>query len=499
MLMRREAVVAALFLVGCISDPRDPKTWIKKLDDPRDKDEAVIQLVKLKDPAAVPALIDLYKKTKDPVHLKAIATFKDKRALDVMIDSLDYTEDSFDAAAAAATGLGDIPDAKAVDPLIKALSKPLPVKTRANIVKMESMKALVKIHDPKAVDALVKVLETSADDQDFFLNHEAASYLGAFGDARAVPALVRGLFMTGRGSDIFQPCRVSLLQIGKPAVQPLIEAMQRKNAKLEADAKAGEFRTGVVVQKTALMLGDLRAKEAVPALLGELKKPPQGDSYKGVLYALGMIGDKSTTKDIVAVLTNAKADAQNRVTAAESLNLMGDPSALPALLTMAKSGFAMVNGEKFDDVRVASAMAYGRVGGAADYAGFAAATAAEKVAADVFKESLQRLEVAKECKDNVGCYAKALDDKVLVKEEKAAFMLARMSGKDGLDALAKHVSTKEPLIRMAVLFALGKQGDKSCDACKKALEAQIDIDKTKPPLRPIVEEMRAVQAEILNK
>jgi hypothetical protein len=127
------------------------------------------------------------------------------------------------------------------------------------------------------------------------------------------------------------------------------------------------------------------------------------------------------------------------------------------------------------------------------------AAASEKVAADVFKESLQRLDVAKECKDNVGCYAKALDDKTLVKQEKAAFMLARMGGKDGLAALSSHVNTKEPLIRMAVLFALGKQGDKSCEGCKKALDAQIEIDKTKPPMRPIVEEMRAVLAEISNK
>src|SRR5437899_1877277 len=113
--------VALLWLLGCVADPQDPKTWIKKLDDPREKDEAVINLVKLKDPSAVPALIDLYKKTKDPNHLKAIAAFKDKRAVDVMIDSLDYTEESYDSAATAANALGDIKDPKAVDPLIKAL------------------------------------------------------------------------------------------------------------------------------------------------------------------------------------------------------------------------------------------------------------------------------------------------------------------------------------------------------------------------------------------
>src|SRR4029079_15173059 len=112
------STLALLFVLGCVSDPQDPKTWIKKLDDPREKDDAVINLVKLKDPSAVPALIDLYKKTKDPNHLKAVAAFKDKRSVDVMIDSLDYTEESFDSAATAANALGEIKDPKAVDALI---------------------------------------------------------------------------------------------------------------------------------------------------------------------------------------------------------------------------------------------------------------------------------------------------------------------------------------------------------------------------------------------
>jgi HEAT repeat protein len=496
--MKTTWLVAALLCVGCVADPRDPNTWIKKLDDPREKDEAVIQLTKLNDPAAVPALIALYKKTKDPNHLKAIAHFKDKRALDVMIDALDYSEESCDQAKVAANALGEIPDQKAVDPLIKALQKPLPIKTPCNVVKLEGMKSLVKIHDPKAVDALVKILETPADDQDFYLNQVAATSLGDLGDPRAVPALVRGLFMTGRGSDIYAPCRVSLLEIGKPSVQPLVDAMQHKNVKLEEDAKKYEFRPGVIVQKTALVLGDLMAKEAVPALLAELKKPAQGDSYKGALYALGMIGDTSTTKDITAVLTNAKVDSADRRSAADALNFMGDLSAAPTLLNMAKSGFVMVGKEKYDDVRVASAIAYSRLGGAAEAAAWAPVAAAEKAAKDVFDEAAQRLSVAKQCGKDVACYAKELDDPVLAKQEKAAFMLAHM-GKDGLPALTKKLATKEQVVRLAVLFALAKTADKSCADCKKALDAQIELDKTKPPLRGLVDEMRAVLAQISSK
>ena len=52
--------------------------------------------------------------------------------------------------------------------------------------------------------------------------------------------------------------------------------MQRKNAKLEADAKKYEFLPGIIEQKTAIVLGDLRAKKAVPALLEKLGKKDEG-------------------------------------------------------------------------------------------------------------------------------------------------------------------------------------------------------------------------------
>jgi HEAT repeat protein len=491
------AVSAAM--VGCVSDPRDPNTWIKKLDSPVDQKDAVRELVRLKDPAAVDPLITFYKKNHDPEVLKAIATFKDKRQVPVMIDSLDYTDESFDNAATAAAALGDTPDPSAVDPLVKVLQKPLSIKTRANIVKQSAMESLAKIHDPKATAAIAKVLETPADDQDFYLNQRAAVELGNMGDAAGAPALIRGLFMTGRGANIYSQCRVSLLQIGKAAVQPLMDAHEHKNAALEADAKKYEFRPGVIEQKTALVLGDLRAKESTPMMVAELKKPQKGDNHTGALYALGMIADPATTKDMTGVLTDAKRDFKVRISAAEALNFAGDPTSLPTLLQVAKTGDVVKDKEKYPDVRLASAMTYARLGGPAEAAAFAPVAAGEKAAIEEFKEDVERLDVAKKCGKDVTCYATVLaSDPKLTHQEKAAFMLARM-GKPALPALLKKLSTREPVIRQAVLFGIGKIADKSSSDAVKALDAQIDNDRTKPPMRPLVEEMRAVRAGIKSK
>jgi HEAT repeat protein len=496
-------------MVGCFNDPSDPKTWIKQLDDVRDGKEAVRQLVKLKDPIAVEPLIAVFKKSHDPEQLKAIATFKDPRSVPIMIDSLDYSEDSFDTASIAATALGEIGDKSAVDGLIKAVQKPLPVKTRANIVKLESMKALAKIKDPKAVDALVKVLSTSADDQDFFLNKVAAKSLGGFADPKAVPALVRGLFMTGRGANIFQECRTALIAIGDPAIDPLVAAMQRKNEDLELDAKKYEFIPGIIVQKSTIVLGDLKAKKAVPALLDELAKKDEGlaagegkgiSGHQSLILALGLIGDPAAEKPLLAVLNDPKRHTKERAAAAEALNALGDPGALPSLLKAAQGKF--ISGTTVDPEAgavVASAVtAYSRLGGA-EAANVTFQKVPDEIAdmAEAFKAATTRLAVAKECNKDVACYAKYIKDKDSFKAEKAALMLGRL-GKPGLTELTKSVATDDPSVRMTVLFGIGHFGDKSCAECTKALEDQIAADESKPPRKQLVDEMRAVRAMLMH-
>ena len=111
----------------------------------------------------------------------------------------------------------------------------------------------------------------------------------------------------------------------------------------------------------------------------------------------------------------------------------------------------------------------------AEAAAFAPVAANEKAAQAEFAECAQRLEVAKQCGKDVTCYAKALDDKTLVKQEKAAFMLAHM-GKPGLDPLVAKLSTREPIVRLAVLYGIARIADKSSTAAQKALDAQIDND-----------------------
>ena len=202
-------------------------TWAKQLKNLRTQKEALDHLANMdveKARPAVPALIELFKDTKRPEHLEALARYLDPRTRPIMIEALDYTDDDFDRATIAAGVLGDMKDPEAVAPLIKAAEKELPVKSRANNARIAAMRALVKIGDKRAVPTLMKILTTSADDQDFLLNQKAALGLAEFRDPQSIPALIKGLFMTGRGTGIFQECRLALVRIGAPAVDPMIAA-----------------------------------------------------------------------------------------------------------------------------------------------------------------------------------------------------------------------------------------------------------------------------------
>lgn len=562
-------------VAGCMDDPQDIKTWVKKLEDVREQKDALRNIERLATAKERPANIDdavapvsaLFKKSKDPQHLKTLTKIRSAKAVDLFIEQLDYSDENYENASVAATGLLELASLddkgreaakKAVPDLVKALDKKLPIKTRANVVKVEAMKALTAIKDPAAVPALMKVVEVSADEQDFFLNREAAKHLGEFADARSAGTLVRGLFMTGRGGDIFVPCRYALARIGEPAVDKVVEAMQRKNAAIEEDAKKYEFLPGLIVQKMAIILGDLRSKKALPALIKELEKKDDGmapdclngnkqcvSGHQSVLLAIGMTDvEKTTAKTLIGIVSDAKRHPKLRSAAAEALNLMNATDGSAAILAAAKTPFLKPPKEKDDlpelDQEKAGLAAgaitqFGRLVDKDETAAVDGALKAlnlpkELLEADIgiaFQNALARVELARDCKKDVACYGKALDEmtkemdsieasksgkddreKMLLdirkarsaaKAEKAAFMLGRM-GRDALPFLSKHIAYKDSAARIGIMLALSRISTKADAEILKAIQAQIDIDKTKDKAsQGLADEMRITHAIIANR
>jgi HEAT repeat protein len=502
-------------LGGCTGDPNDPQTWAKQLKNLRTQKEALDRLANMdveKARPAVPALIELYKDTTRPEHLEALARYRDERTKPVMIEALEYTDDNFDKATIAAGVLGEMKAKDAVDPLIKAAEKALPVKSRANNAKLAAMRALVKIGDKRAVPTLMKILSTSADEQDFALNQKAALGLAELRDPDAIPALIKGLFMTGRGSNIFQECRLALVRIGAPAVDPMIQLLNRKNPEIEEMAKQLKFdevTPGVIPFKAAALLGDLRARRAVPALQARLKQKQQGGEHTAIVIALGLIAERPGVDTLIGILKDSKAEPSVRVSSSNALYLSGDRRAVSTLLDIAKTGYVTVGGQKASDLRATAAIDLARIAGPDAFDAFKALAEKEKDAQGVFGMALDRMLVAKECGSELKCYGEKLNDASWTRAEKAAFAIGFSGNAEqglplllgALKPLASMNQERFP-VHQAILYALTRLGSRSCTECQEKLQKQIERDEKAiriPGARDLLGETRVALAVIENK
>lgn len=487
-------LVAALQLAAC-NDPNNPQTWIKRLRQPEHAAEAVRRLRELGDPVAVPALCELYKDYPHAHILRTIISFKDRRAVPTLVSALDFEEQNYHNASLAAQALAVLGAREALPALVRVLERPLPLKSRANLAKQEALRAIVRLGDRSAVPALLKVLEASPEQQDFFLNKLAAAALGEFGDPAAVPALIRALFRssTVQGS-LFPQAEVALVQIGAPAVAPLLEALQGRDQALNALGQTLEFRPGVVLGKTAIVLGSLRARAAVPVLLERLALPEarRDPASAGVIEALGKIGDRRAVTPLLALLTDGEAEQGLRIQSTTALLLIGDKRALPALLAMAEKGY--LEGGLWD-LRVKAAEAYSGLVGQEAAGGapvFDAILADEQLSQpgyrtvrQFFSAARERIKLALACGDDVACYAARLNapGSAPAMREKAAIMIGVLpDGRGALAEVIKALPTRDPVsFRQFLLETIKRIGRADDAALVAALRLAVERDARLSP------------------
>jgi HEAT repeat protein len=508
------AAIAATLLGGFVSsgcdDPNDPKTWAKKLSSLRTRKEALDNLARMeveKAKVALPELRTLFTETKDPTHLRAIARLADPSTIDLFVGELTFDTDNFENAQVAAGFLGDMKAPQAVAGLAAAAEKQLPIKSQANQVRIAAIRALARIKDKGGTTALTKVLTASADEQDFLLNKTAALALAEIRDPAAIPALLKGLFMTGRGSNLFQECRLALVGIGDPSIAPLIEMIEGKNAEIAKIAKDQNFdgaTPGVIPYKGAHVLGDLRSAKAVPTLLSILKRPKIGPEHSQALIALGMTATPEAVDAIVAILKDGKQEPKLRLAASNALFLAGDARALPALFEVAKNGFIMIEGEKASDLRASAAIDFARIAGKGEYDKFKALFDAETDVQGAMGEALDRIKLANECDKDLACYGKALTDASPARSEKAAIAIG-VSGnaKQGIPLLLAGLKPVKTLQQdqfpshHAMLLALTRLANNSCTECVSKLTTLIEADKSSTRLPGAVIQLAETQVALV--
>jgi HEAT repeat protein len=292
----------------------------------------------------------------------------------------------------------------------------------------------------------------------------------------------------------------------------MIELLNEKNAEINEMAKKLDFdkySPGIVPFKAAMLLGDLRAAKAVPALAARLKIPAKSGEHKSIMISLGFIGTKDAVDVLLSALRDKKVDAPTRSAAEDGIYLSGDKRAVPILMETAKSGYVVVQGQKASDLRANAAIDLARIAGPEHYDEFKALADKEKEVQGVFGEALDRMQVAKECGDKIDCYGKFLSDPSWPRAEKAAFWIG-FSGnaKQGIPFLLsamKPVASLKPErfpVHQALLQSLARLANKNDKEVLDALDKQIDRDEAAvriPGARDLLGETRVTLAVIQNK
>lgn len=319
-LRRPLAAVVALSLValaGCPDDPYDPNTWIEKLDDPKEVENAVTQLERFEDPKAIEPLARTWEKYQRSTRVLRIiiklasqdeegdgkfyeeGPYWDKAipVLQKAVEDLDIGDNrSIDNAALAADALGEAGDSSSVPLLIKAVNTNMPKLSRAQDVRLRSIRALGKFGDnERAVDTIIKVLEADPKDQRIELFAAAALALGETRSEKAIVPLLEAMFKVG---PIFPQVRRAIVGIGPKAAPHLVKIFEGEHKEINALARKHKFNVdcwpdgegadkqaiigpGTTCQhpsqlqfKSALLLGDLVAKTATPTLIKGLDAVP---------------------------------------------------------------------------------------------------------------------------------------------------------------------------------------------------------------------------------
>jgi hypothetical protein len=410
----------------------------------------------------------------------APANDEDLRALREIDDA---NPRSVDKAQKAATALGEAGGARGIDELAALALRP-PTKQLIS-AEVAAIRALGKRkQQPKAVDALIAVaarelpprpLDHAMEDAYALALATAGAAVNALaeqGDPRATSTLVKLIYVA---PELTSQLRRAFAAFGPEPVKQLVDVIDGKHAEVEALFKAKRLDQACDPQGNcqplasrdfyaALVLGDLHAERAVPALLGALTRPPlpvylydgelsPNTQYDAIFDALRKIGQAQTAPLVRKIWSDPKQPAALRSLAAATYGfVVPDTAGAEALWAIAADNSAD------DTLRTEAATAFARITSDKQHAARFTTLATKYIDASAKK--------------------RAAADKGLAKKQQADTELDKV--KDSLDrAKSKLIALTQDPAATADQIRAGTETAKRADADFKAAKTK-HREKTMP-------------------
>ena len=213
-------------------------------------------------------------------------------------------------------------------------------------------------------DLLIALAIADANRQPIEINQKAIEELGKMGSKKAVPALVKAIYLRNlKGQEVFPMTRKALAAIGDASVvTELLSVVAGTNQEILAYTKEQGLEPWELdaTPKTIQILADTLDPRIVDPLIADLDKeiqPPKdvadaaydrwlmdkSNRFKVITFALGHVGLENGLSVIGALLKNTRKDTVNqRINAANTLAMIGSEAAQDLLLTAWKDEYVEV-------------------------------------------------------------------------------------------------------------------------------------------------------------
>jgi len=441
---RQRLLLLGLALLAACSDPKDMAGWAERAAGRNRLDEKLAALASARAApgdrkAAVAPLSEVLKQAPRARQQAAVilGEIGDPAAVQALTDAIDTSgkaeRDVNDANVAIATALGAIRSRQAVPALARLAA------SHDAFTQVAAIDALGAVGDPAAVEPL---LATVGDEQaEPFAVKKALLALGRLGDPRAVPVVVRMLFTERPGVSFFPEAAFAGSQLGVAMSGPLVAVVEGQDAELVRWAAGHNVHPAALRAKAAQLLGDVGGPGAVPALVGALgyvAETPEAQLFVRAFAAesLGRLMAAEAVAPLAAALARER-DADLRERYEDALSRIGEPSALPALRAAAGTGPA--------EQREAALEALSRLGGPAERPLVEAGRSAcgegcAATRARALEGMLARLEAARACGAELGCWTGRLADARAEVRDRAALEVRRAGGPTQADALLAAIT-----------------------------------------------------------
>jgi HEAT repeat protein len=523
-LLAASSLALVLLLTGCKVDPTSPDYWGKTLGKARRAQDRVRVIETLRssghlNASFLPLLHEqLASEGKPEVKAavaRALGDMKNPASVGPLGDAVDLTgtdSASHQMNKELAGALGEIGDPKAVPVLLKLL------KARDNFTRVEAMEALGRLRAPEAVEPLIQL--ASDEGVEPFLNKKAIEALGLIGDARAVPTLVRMLTKERRGVSFHGESAFSLFQVGPPAAEALLAVLEGKDEELSRWAKQNHINPASYTFKAAQVLGQLRERRAEAMLVRQLAFKHEDARIQAIVRmhsadALARMRSAAAVKPLAELAT--ESDPSVRQTYTYALARLGGREALPALEKAAAQGhwyarevsiegMSLLGDERelpvLEKLAAAEPAKTAAECEALGGEGCEDAAALGKKRAEAIMKHGKRLEAAKACGADTGCWVKKLEDADKGVVERAAMEVGRGGSAAHVAALLGRMTETNLDARQALILGVEwlledtKEAVAQARSALPALEKQLTEEKGRTEFVLVNEDLRRLVARL---